>query len=79
MKRKRLAEVNPRGRFDALLYRLAERYMERLESDAGWVGLREHLLPTVEKAIVHNVSGRNVIPEEVRGALAVLHLNLRKK
>jgi hypothetical protein len=78
MKRKRLAEVNPQGRVDALLYRLVERYMGRLESEGGLVGLRENLLPSIEKAIRRNVSAKNVLPEEVRGALTVLHQNLRK-
>jgi hypothetical protein len=78
MKQKRLAEVNPKGRIDALLYRMAERYMERLESEGGLVGLRENLLPTIEKMIVCNVPAHN-LPEEVRGALNVLYLNLRKR
>jgi hypothetical protein len=78
MIRKRLGEVNPRGRVDALLYRMAERYMERLESEGGLVGLRENLLPAIEKMIACNVPARN-LPEEVRGALNVLYLNLRKR
>lgn len=77
---KRLANVAHRaGRLDVLLYQLAERYMAELESQRGLVGLREHLLPLVEAAIVRSVPGQNVIPNELRSVLMVLDKNLRNR
>ena len=77
---KRLANVAHRqGRLDVLFYQLAERYMETVERERGLVGLREHLLPMVETAIVRSVPGENVIPAELRRVLKVLDKNLRNR
>ena len=77
---KKLAAVkNRQGRVDVLLYQMAERYMARVETDQGLVGLREHLWPMVEKAIRRNVPGRNVITPELRGIMAVLNENLKRR
>lgn len=63
-----------RGRLDVAAYRIAERLMERMERERGIAGLREHLLPVVESAIVDTLPGGNLldqIPEELR---AIFHV-----
>ena len=77
---RRLANVQHRqGRLDVLLYQLAERWMQKLETERGLVGLREHFLPLVETAIVQQVPAGNLIPTELRSALMVLDQNLRNR
>lgn len=77
MKRRvgRLANANPQGRLDVLLYQLANRGLERIERDQGLSGLREHLLPIVHDAILANVPGTNLIPREIAALLRVVQIN----
>lgn len=78
MRRRTLGNANPQGRLDVLLYQLAQRWMEQIEAERGLVGLREHLLPMVEKTIVSRVPAENLIPCELRSCLMLLEQNLRK-
>lgn len=80
MKRKQqnLAQVNPEGRLDVLLYQFVGRLMDKAERDSGMTGFREHLMPIVEQAIVQNLPGRNVIPPELAAALKVYQANRRR-
>lgn len=79
MKRKQtLAQVNPEGRLDVLLYQFVGRLMDRAERDNGVTGFREHLLPIVEQAITQNLPGKNVIPPELAAALKVYQANRRR-
>lgn len=74
-----LANVpNPQGRVDVMLYQLISRAVERLEREQGLVGVREHMLPIVEEAILKNVPGRNLIPQEIAAVLKVCELNRRQ-
>ena len=74
-----LAKVaNRQGRLDVLCYQLAERWMERLEAERGLIGLREHLLPLVEAAILAKVPAENMIPPELRTLIILCEQNLRR-
>lgn len=76
MSSRRLGRVqNPAGRVDVLLYRLAGRLMTRVEQEQGVVGLAEHILPIVERAIVAHVPARNLIPREIEAVLKLCELN----
>jgi hypothetical protein len=80
MKRTKLNEVqNAQGRADVALYRLAELVCQRVESEQGVSGLREHVLPIVEDVIVRNVPAVNLIPREIQALLKVCELNARKE
>ena len=80
MKRRSLRNVtSTHGRADVLFYRLAERYMETIESQHGLVGLREHLLPIVEDVIVERFPPENLIPSELRSMVQLLDQNLRRR
>lgn len=75
-KRRNLAQVtDPAGRLDVLLYQLVGRVVDRLEQEQGVTGLREHILPIVEDAIVQRVPGHNLIPREISALLRVCELN----
>lgn len=79
MKRKQsLAQSNPEGRLDVLLYQFVDRLMEKAEKHHGLNGIREHLLPIVEQAIIQNLPGRNLIPPEIAAALKVYQANRRR-
>lgn len=79
MKRRSLVNVrNRHGRVDVLLYRLAERWMEQIEAQRGLAGLRQHILPLVEAAIVARVPAGNMIPIELRSLLMLCEQNLRR-
>jgi hypothetical protein len=78
MRRKvpRLANVqDPQGRVDVALYRLASKAIERLELEQGLVGMREHVLPIIEDAILRNFPAENLIPREIQAVLKVCELN----
>lgn len=76
---KPLSQVaDPEGRLDVMLYQLAGRFLEGMERERGLLGLREHLLPLVEQAIVRSVPVRNVIPREVRAIAKVYAMNRRR-
>ena len=68
---------NTHGRIDVLLYRLAERWMEQQEQ-RGLPGLRQHLLPLVEAAIVAKVPAGNMIPPELRSLMLLCDENFRR-
>jgi hypothetical protein len=73
---RRLANVpDPQGRLDVALFRMVDLAMERIEREQGLAGLREHLLPIVEQAILQHVPGRNLIPREIAAVLRVCELN----
>lgn len=78
--RRRLTTVtNPRGRLDVAAYRIAERILVTLEG-RGVRGIREHLLPVIEAAIVDTLPGRDVmneIPPELQAIFHVLMENRR--
>ena len=79
MSGRRLGNVrNPQGRIDVLLYQLVSRGMERIEREQGLVGIREHVLPIVEDAILQNVPAQNLIPREVAALLKVCELNRQR-
>ena len=78
MKRPLSSVANRQGRLDVLLYQCAELWMERLEIERGLVGLRQHLLPMIEEAIVRGVPAGNLIPQELRSMVAVCEQNLRR-
>ena len=63
---------NRQGRLDVALYRLVDRAMERIETEQGIQGLREHILPIVEDALLRNVPGENLLPRELAIVSAVL-------
>jgi hypothetical protein len=71
--------TNREGRLDVLLYEAAGKLMDRLERQNGLTGIREHLLPIIEQAILEGVPGRNVIPPELRPLFRVYALNNRSK
>jgi hypothetical protein len=74
--RRRLSNVPDRqGRLDVLLYEVMNRAAERLERERGLVGIREHVLPIIEKAILQNVPGCNLIPRELQELIKVVELN----
>jgi hypothetical protein len=74
-RRTQLAKVpDPQGRLDVLLYRLADRWMERVEEDRGLVGLREHILPMVEEAIAESGLPAQV-PQELVSLFKVWRMN----
>ena len=77
MKKKRtLANVkNRQGRIDVALYRIADRLMERLETQHGAAGLREHVLPVIEQAIAQYIPAENLIPRELQALIAFCRLN----
>ena len=78
MKQKRsLAQVDPEGRLDVLLYQFVGKLMDKLERERGVTGFREHLLPIVEQAIVTNFPGYKVIPPEIAAVLKVYQSNRR--
>jgi len=77
MKRTLRNVAHRQGRLDVLLYQLAERWMAQVEVERGLVGLREYLLPIVEKTIVNRVPAENLIPSELRSCLMLLDQNLR--
>jgi hypothetical protein len=77
--RSELANVpDPQGRIDVMLYQLAARVMQRLEVEQGLVGLREHVLPIVEDAILAHVPQQNLIPREIAGLIRVCELNRKR-
>ena len=79
MKPKRsLAQVDPEGRVDVLLYQFVGRLMDKLERERGVTGFRDHLLPIVEQAIVSNLPGYKVIPPEISAVLKVYQANRRR-
>lgn len=80
MKRRQpLARVsNPAGRLDVALYRACERVAEKLEREQGILGLREHVLPIVERSIVQHLPAHNVIPREVAELVRFFELNRRR-
>jgi hypothetical protein len=79
MKQQSLSRVTDReGRLDVLLYEAAGRLMERIERQQGLTGIRQHLLPIIEQAILESVPGRNVIPVELRPLLRIYALNNRR-
>ena len=74
-----LAQVsNPRGRVDVALYRIAERVMEKLETEQKFIGLRENLLPIVEDVISQNFPAKTMLPREVEAVLEVFRLNANR-
>ena len=77
MKRPLSSIRNRQGRLDVLLYQFAELWMERLEA-GGLVGLRQHLLPMIEDAIVRRVPAGNVIPPEFRTLMILCAENARR-
>ena len=52
--------------------------MERLETERGLVGLRQHLLPMIEDSIVRCVPTGNLIPQELRSLAVLCEQNLRR-
>jgi hypothetical protein len=58
---------------DVAAYRIAERVMQHVERERGLTGLRDRLLPIVERAITDALPRRNVIPVEL---LAILNVCL---
>ena len=77
-RRRRLTNAqNTYGRVDVLLYRLAERWMQQVETERELPGLREQLLPLVEKAIIARVPAGNMIPEELRSFVTLCEQNFR--
>lgn len=78
-RRTRLANVEDRqGRVDVALYQLVSRAVDRLETEQGLLGIREHVLPILEDAIMHNVPAENMIPREIQALLKVCELNRGK-
>lgn len=73
-----LAEVNPEGRVDVLVYQFVGRLMDKAERDSGLTGIREHFLPIVEEVIIANLPGRNLIPPEIGAAVKVYRANRRR-
>ena len=62
---------NPQGRADVMLYRLAERFMAQLEAQHAITGLREHVLPLIERLIADRMPAENVIPRELRALMSI--------
>jgi len=58
-----------------LLYQIVGRVIDRVEREQGLAGLREHILPLVEDAIVARVPGHNLIPRAIAAVLRVCELN----
>lgn len=76
VRQRSLAKIrNPQGRLDVLLYRAAQKYMERLERQHGLAGIRDNFLPMVEEMIMANIPRRNLIPPELRSFCAVYMQN----
>ena len=78
MKRRHIALASvgdPTGRLDVLLYQIVSRVVDQVERDHGLAGIREHILPIVEEAIVAHVPGRNLIPQEIAAVLKVCEMN----
>ena len=67
--RPRLGNVEPQGRVDVLMYRFAERVIDRCEQERGLTGLRD-LLPMIEGAILTQI-GSPVVPKELLALLRV--------
>jgi hypothetical protein len=74
----KLAQVDPAGRIDVALYRVVERLMEQAERDRGLVGMREHLLPIVERAIHYFDLPQCQIPPEVKALVKFAEQNRRR-
>ena len=63
MTRTSLKDVDPKGRIDVALYRLAERGVRHYENNSGISGLWDMLEKDVSKILQKGLAGVNVPPE----------------
>jgi hypothetical protein len=70
---------DPTGRLDVAAYRIAERALEMMERQYNLAGLREHLLPCVESALVETLPTRNLMNEIPQELQAILHVVMQNR
>jgi hypothetical protein len=68
---------NPQGRVDILFMGLCGRLCEQIERDRGIVGLRENILPLIERTVVPRLPQYNVFPKDLQPLLRVYLQNSR--
>jgi hypothetical protein len=73
-----LATVNPQGRFDVFLYRMAECGLMQFEQQNNLAGLCERVMPSIEQVIRQYVPARNVLPQEIIELWEFVQANRRK-
>lgn len=78
-KKRNLAEADPTGRLDVMLYRLAGRGLEELEHRHNLAGLCENFLPVIERFIIRNIPAANFITPNLQALLNVAQLNAARE
>lgn len=69
-----LEQVDPRGRFDVLVYRGLQGLLEKVEVDHGLQGIWDNARPLVNEVVSKHVSGIE-IPMELKVLLGIVQAN----
>lgn len=69
-----LEQVNPKGRFDVLVYRGVQAFLETLEKNHGIAGIWDNAKPLINEVVTNHVSGFE-IPREAKMILGIMQAN----
>lgn len=73
-----LESVDPKGRFDVLVYNFIQHLTNGIESKHGLSGIWDNAKPLVNQVVNEHVSGIE-IPSEMKMILGIMQANMKRK